>query len=534
MSESALSDYGHYIPPDRGITYFGTGHNIQRITVNENFLLVEDPWLGDFIIGSREDRLFYDFFTTPNAYRSMGVSQLCKSQTSSTIPNVWSFNRLSGLVAQHEFIERMGRDLGATDDQMVAYHVAAEGDDQGHPGFSHAFEQAVQKWGGPENYHEMIWPMIAFLGGTTRVLDRHSVAYDSHVRVPNVAIPPWVARELKQDIDADNFQYIAAEGLMWFDHDGADPEVRKRVRKAFDPNGVEVTPDGQLAFKSPEDALIVSKILLLLATEHWNDPINRTQLHLQIQGGQRSIVKRRLDWMDDVDKGETRKPEDYLHAIDNDFVQAMETGPGRADDFMYVVSNSLNSIAREERRRFIDYKLPQYTAFLLDDRARNYPSEYLEPKRVEFGPRNSSVSTKVVQYSEEDAAKHGGSKLPRLHSDTEAITYTAGPLKNRFINPLVRWKDGHKRLSEINDDFKELLREQQYLQGLGVEVQLVFASEYTEDFREGIEQNEREFEQVRHRSGLTEDQKRKILEIGAERSKELAQASGALVLKHAA
>ena len=524
-------EYGQYVPPDPNITHFSTGHYVQRVTVNERFIMVEDPWQHDFIVGGGDKGLFYDFYTTPNMYRSMAVSQLCKSRSSGTIPNLYTFTRASGLFAQHQAIEHFSRDLDLTDDERIAYHLRAEGDDQAHTAWSHALEQAVQKWGGPENYHEEIWPLIATLGGTASVLDKHGVKYDEKLQVPGIAIPPWVAGE-RPGIDVDNLQYIISEGLSWFDHDGADPQVRERVKAAVKIENFEVTPEGQLAWKDVVTALILAKMLLLEASEHWNEPINRTQLYNQIQAAQRCIVKRRLSWMDKVDKGQTRKPEQYLHAIDQVFIDAMESGPGRSDDFIYVLNNSLNGIAMEDRKRFIDYRLSQYQAFLMDDLTTDFPSEHLKPKRVEFGPNFSNVSTEVVEQA--DMVNSGIGKLPALDKEAPHIQFSAGPLKNRWIDPLVRYKDGYAPLSEIHPPYNRLLKEQQHLQSLGIIVTLMFTDEHNQAFRDGIEQNEHEFEQVRDRPDLTMDQRRRIIEKGAERGKELSQAAGTLVLKNVA
>lgn len=522
--------HGLYIPADENITNFSTGHHVQKVEVNERFIVVEDPWLGDEVITSP---LSYDFFTTPNMQRVMGVSQLCKSTETSTIPNLADFTRAWGLFGQHLLIERILQTQPVTEDERVAYHLYAEGDDQAHLIWSHALELAVQRWGGPENYHETKWPEVAELGGTTRILDKHNVKHDALVHVPGIAIPRWVASE-KPHIDVDRFQYIAAEGLLWFDHDRASPEVRERVRAALDPSNVEITPDGFMAFKNVEDALVTSKIMLLLSTEHWNEPINRTQLHLQILSAQRSIVERRLPWMDQVDKGQTRKPEYYLHAIDGDYLDAMKMGLGQRDDFLYVIRNCLTAIALEERDRFVTYKLPQYEAFILDDYARDYPTEFLPPKRVEFGPAPSSVSTSTVPYTEELKMRNGEAKLPRINPEEPGIQYTAGPLKNRYIDPLVRCRDGYRKLSELNPEYQQLLREQQLLQKLAIVVKLVFAEEYTEAFKRGLHHTEAHFDSVIARPEMTHDQRRRVIELSAERARKAALQAGTLVLKTAA
>ena len=527
MSEIA-GVHGVFVPADESITRFSTGHMAQRVMINESFIMVEDPWLGDFVIN---DPLMYDFFTTPNALRSLGVSQLCKSKESSTIPNLASFDRGWGLLAQNRAVDYFGKQEGLSQDHIRAIHLKLEGNDQAHPAFSHELELAVQRWGGPENWHEQIWPNIARRGGTTKVLDTWNVTYNDQIEIPGFKIPEWAAATDRSDIDIDRLQYIAAEALLWFDNDYVDPAARAKIKGALSLDNFVITPEGKLAFKDAENALVVSKLLMLFSTEHWNDPLNRAHLHLGIHAVQRTILKRRMPWMDEVDKGETRTPSYYYHAIDSSFTEALETGPGRSDNFIYQISNTLNASGMEERRKFIDYRLGEYCRFILDDNAQNYPSDYLEPKRVEFGHKSSSVQTEVVALTEEDRERLSHVKVPSLDSDTDKLSYTAGPLKNRYINPLVQTANGFVRLTEAVKPFAPLLQEQQYLQAQGVKVSFTFNPEYASDFREGMEQNDHNFNEITHNRDMTEDQHRRVIELAAQKSIDEKVKAGRLILK---
>lgn len=525
--------YGVFIPPDENITRFSTGHFAQRLTINDNFMMVEDPGVGDFVI---QDPLMYALHTTPNAMRATAISQLCKNRENATTPNLWSVFREECVVAQYPMVEKFGAQQNLSREHINAIHIAVELPDQGHPVFSHLAEQAIQKWGGPENYHDQKWPYLAKLGGTTTVLSNAGVVFDEQIRVPGYKIPEWAERTDKRDLDVDNLQFIIAEGLRWFDTDNVDVALRSKIRDAIKIDNFEVTDTGHLAAKTPEVALIVAKLLMLFSTEHWNDPLNRAHMHLMIHGMQRSITTRRLAWMDDIDRGETRDPVGYYYGIDDDFTRALETGPGRSDDFIYLVSNTLNSSGIEERRRFVDYKLPEYARFMADDLAQDYPSQYLEPKRVEFGPKSSSMKTEPVELTAEQIKNLSQVKVPELDKDHDALTYVAGPLKNRFVDPLVRQGSEYKRLSEIDSAegraFKKLLAEHQQLQRLGVRVSFAFNPGYAEEFRNGMTRNDLEFNSGSvQRSEMTHDQRRRVIETGAVKAMALGQASGRLVLK---
>jgi len=362
------------------------------------------------------------------------------------------------------------------------------------------------------------------------VLDKYGVKHDENFCIPGVAIPNWVECSAP-DINVDRLQYTVTELLLWFDHDQALPEAREIVRSICSPENMVITSSGDLAFKDIESARIFAKGYLLLTTEHWNDPINRVQLHLLIEAAKRSVIKRRIDWMDAVDKGTTRYPDEYFLGVDEDIVDGMQTGPQNRDDFMYAVKNLLYSIAMQERERYATYKLGEYSAFLLDDKAHDYPSELLGPKRVEFGPPSSQVSIEVNF----DEAEQGGSRVPRLR-EGNGICYDLRPLKNRHVDPLVVLSSGEaKRLSEVDNNYANLLREQQRVRSATVAVRLALAGEFEDAFKDGISENERDFEKLKEETAphMTLDQRRRVIHLGAERAKQSAINAGSLVLANA-
>ncbi len=524
------SHHGLFVPEDTNITRFNTGFNAQRITINESFIMVEDPWQGDFVI---TEPLAYDFYTTPSFFRSLALAQLLKSRESSTLPNVWSFNRGQGVIGQHPMVERFGKMQDLSPEHILAIHIDAEGDDQAHFAFSHKLEFAAQKWGGPENLHERNWPLIASIGGVISVLEKHGVAYNSDIRVPGFTIPEWAKAHERADIDIDRLQYIATEALLWFDNEYVPLEVREKIKAALDLNNYEVTPEGKLACKDVQTGLVLAKLLLLFASEHYNDPLARAHLHLDIHGVQRIILTRRMPWMREVDHGQMRNGTSYFFGIDQDFTDALQTGPGNPDSFIYLVSNTLNASGMEERRRFIDYRLKAYADFILDDKAENYPSEYLEPKRVDFGHRSSTVLTEVVELTDEQREQLDQVKIPRLESGgPDALSYIAGPLKNRYIDPLVRQGDSYVRLSSITSlPYAKLLKEHQYLQTLGIKVTFAFTPDYADAFREGMEDNDQKFSKIVNGPDMTRDQQRKMIENGAKRAIAAGKKAGTLILK---
>ncbi|MGB4758652.1 MAG: hypothetical protein WBP26_01220 [Candidatus Saccharimonadales bacterium] len=528
---------GLYIPPDPNeATSYTTGHHVARMSYIGNgggFVQHESPVLGTTVIGLRQEKdvqnLYYDLLTTPDAMRAHGISQLCKLDTIATIPNTGSLNRMSGHIADlMVVVDSFADRLRFSKDQRLAAQLLVSQDDKAHWAGSHATELIVQGFGGPESQHQFNWQQLAVLGGTAGVLKKHQVAYDPKTMLlPDVALPKFLDAEAP-DINPDRWQYTLAEALTWYDTDNASTSMRERVRDLCSLDKIEISDDGQMVFKDVSDALLFSKIYLLLATEHWNNPINRVQLHLYIQAAQSAIVKRRMPWMRDIDKGQTRHPVYYLNCIDRDILDALSTEDGKRDDFMYAIGNALYPIAAQERRRTIDYKLPEFISFLLDESAQDYPSEYLYPRRVDFGPPSSQVSVHMRPAKETDPK----GKLPVFNEGTDAISYTLRPLKNRFVDPLVKHNGQIVRLSEACAQYKSLLDQQQSLQAMSVEVELAFAGAFREIFKAGVRESDERFASTSDYPPMTKDQKRRVVEGAAQRAVRYAVGAGTVVIKN--
>lgn len=504
-----------------------TGHNVQALEFTYDGIVVRDPWLGEFEVA---DPLIASFHGTANAIRAMGVSQLCKTPYDSTIPNLADLTREECVIAQVPLVEHFGRMQGLSLEEMRAIHIGIEGDDQTHMALSHVLELPLQGWGGQQNFHEKNYGHIARLGGTADVLDEYRLTYDSDMKVKDFRIPEWAHASEREDLDIDRYQYIAAEAYRWFDNDEVDPEVRRKVKEALSIDNFTLTEDGVLAFKHAEHALVVSKLMMLFANEHWSDPVNRAHAHLLIHGVNRSISKRWLPWMDAVDNRSTRRFPYYYYGIDNDFAQVLHEGPGRDDETGYLIGAVLRNSGREERSRFSRYRRKEYSDFIKNDRAVNYPSEYLSPQRVNFGPRSLVVDTQTVSLSPEEIKELKQVKVPKLLEGSPDLTYIAGPFKERFANPQVQVSGGFRRLSEVNPAYRSLLRESEALQSLGVRVTFAFVDRITDIFRKGLADNEDAFVFSLENEQMTPDQQARLIEDAASRAFQLSAKAGRIIV----
>jgi len=524
---------GLYVPGDADPnTVYSTGVNVQCIRDNGNFLYVEDPQLGTFTVGgtnTKYDKLMYALMTTPAMVRSEGISQLCKDESSATIPNTAYFTRRAGMTGLYHVNEYFSGISKLSPQQRLSVHLKQTLPDAAHKLFSHTSELRLQKWGGAENKHETDYPDLAVHGGIANVLGIFDVRVDVNMQLKCGKLPAWTTAE-SPELTPDNIQYTASEALEWFDTDAAPDDIRAVARELGNLKNYSVDEEGNIAFLDEQQALRFAKVYLLLATEHWNDPVNRMQLYLLIEAIQRLILERRLPWMNAVDRGQMRRPEGYFYGIDHDITTALNENHGHTDPTLFAIQGAMYPIASVERRRFVRYKQHEYARFLLDDEARDYPSEHLEPKRVEFGLSHPMVSTIMQPATAEDYAM--SQKMPVPHQDSERLLYDLMPLKNRYVDPRVMDpKTGQsKRLSEINANYKRLLEQQQALQGMKTVVELVFAEKFRANFASEVRKNDRNFDLLADMPPFTHDQKRQIINEAAERAKAIAVASGRLVL----
>jgi hypothetical protein len=126
-----------------------------------------------------------------------------------------------------------------------------------------------------------------------------------------------------------------------------------------------------------------------------------------------------------------------------------------------------------------------------------------------------------------------GTRVPELDEEAPGIRYQLGPLKNRYIDPLVVTATGPKRLSDIDTNYRKLLEEQQYLQRMSTTVELSFAGGFETVFKQGVAGNDRDFAAIKDRSPMTFDQRRRVIEMAAKRAMQIGQQAGTLILKSA-
>jgi hypothetical protein len=427
----------------------------------------------------------------------------------------------------------LAQKLGLSDEQRIGIglHVMA---DLAHGPLSHAHDILLKDDGKEDSHDKRAFDAFEY-GGIFDVLRDRGYTDEAINNLMETEIPPWVESK-SPDLCMDRWQYGVEESRLWFaggSEDANIQEVQKMILETGNMHSVQILEDGRFAFKDIELARIYSKSYLLLSTEHWNDPVNRVQLHLLIETMKHAIVARKYEFMDDIDIGISRNPSNYSYAIDSDVDAVLMSDIDERDDFVYATRSLLRPISSQERERFIRYKQRQYAQFLTDEKATDYPSEILDQATVDFGPPSAHVRilhNGVEEPQNLNEARNNAAMVSKKNGDTK--TFHLAPLKNRYVDPLVITDNGARRLSEIDKNYKKILEQQQRVQATSLDVKFFLSDIFDQHLVNGRERNGKAFEELQKSTdNLSRDQLRHQIEDAADRAEDIAMRIGLISVR---
>ncbi len=497
------------------------------------YLQVRNPLFDEVILDPSSDTpkaVLANIVGTPIGQRGLDLTQLSKDQDHETIRGTHNFYRTGHNIVVGEATDRIARREKATPRQRLAYVLAASLPDFGHGPLSHATDIAVEGPGQKERFHELRVAEALALGGVMDVLKERNIRTKRDGTMKGVAIPPWVECDAP-GICVDRLQYTLQEMLLWF-WDSQAPEAQEIIGMLTEIatlKTIDINEDGNMVFTNVDHARLFAKGYLLLSTEHWNDPVNRVQLYLLIEALKYSIVNRRLPHMTELDHGVTRKPFDYLYAVDSDVIAAMQPHPGDTDPYLFAIANQLAGVGYEERNRFRNFKRPIFETFLRDDLAVEYPSALLHGNLADFGPPSSQFETHLYAGSR-DIPAGVNPQVPHLVEENGVLHYLLSPLKNRFVNPLVRTSKGDIPLGDYDPRYQVLLEQHQRIQRSTLSVHIPTTSTYRELLWEQAQKTSAEFFEAQKKSPkMNKDPKRRGIQAAGQRALAVATARGSYV-----
>lgn len=490
-------------------------------------LRIHDPSLGyAYTIGSQgADGIMYDILNTPIGRRSLDICQLSKSALEDTIEGLEKFRRFQHIAGVYETVRHFCLSSKINPEIALQYALIASVTDFPHGVKSHSTDIMIEGVGGKEVFHETRLDQALEFGGPKEILEKHAFkladpnAKDIQ-RMLGINVPSWVEND-KREPSSDNVNYIAGEGRIWF----PDNEL---VSQATSLDALVINNDGQFVFKDHDVARVWGKLGLLFSSEHWNEPVNRLVELLSVETIKRTIFKRYLNGIDDVDNGLQAVPEDYTFFCDSDFDTVLRDyalDKRHQDGFMTAAYMMLQTLGFTERARFATHKKQVYEEFLADAGAREYPSAYVNPHVAQFGPL--PVFVEVLGDNDKERAEQMTGRGRLLTDDGEPIGFLKN-FKVRQYDPLVNKSNGETcRLSEVDANYKGLLDQHRQAIVYTGAMKLLMNSSVKQTFCAALKDNEvamSQSQKAHHQ--LSPDQLRRVIKGAGERATNLAVARG--------
>jgi hypothetical protein len=486
-------------------------------------LRVHDPALGySYNFSAKNgaaDAVFYDFLTTPAAYRALDIAQLAKGRLEERVPRLHTFKRWDHAAGTLETVRHFGHERGHSEDKIALFGLAAAIGDLAHGVKSHATDIMVEGPGQTEDFHDTRAEQAVKHGGVAQVLQKHGVGLQvtKDGKITN-QLPSWVETDLP-DICVDRANYIAGEASVWFPGNEA-------VRSAISLEALTTTKDGRMAFKDLENARVWGKLGLIFSSEHWNDPIDRTILMVMVETIKQSVLNRYLPGIDDMDNGTPAKVEDYTFLNDDIFDQTLKERANHQhypDRFMTAARYLLRDIGVTERERFEAHKREAYLDFIEDELAADYPSELVNPDSAKYGPKPVSIDFLAADEHAE-AVKEAEDKGTNIFTLNDEPMGVIKHLKKRIYDPLVVTKSGPVRVSQADPNYKQLMKQNDEAVSCVSSIRLLMNEEVRKEFAEAIADNNDRMRQPLR--SLQPDELRRMIDLSAQSALELSKESG--------
>ena len=139
--------------------------------------------------------------------------------------------------------------------------------------------------GGSKTYHENRVVEAFRFGGINDIFEKRGIKVNDRGEMEGIELPPWVESSAP-DMCVDRLQYTLHEMLLWFDGSESSEadEIRQLLADIATLKDIDIDDEGRMVFKDIDQAHLLAKGYSLLSTEHWNEPVNRIQLYLLIEG----------------------------------------------------------------------------------------------------------------------------------------------------------------------------------------------------------------------------------------------------------
>lgn len=401
-----------------------------------------DPVWGRCTIGDEPgDEVFLSLVHTPLVRRSMAIEQLSLDAETATIPGTTQFSRWEHIWGSVILVRKVTENMQLDPRERLILQLRTFVSDLGHTAYSHLGDWMFQGSGGPEDQHDDELLTMLDAGGVIEVLNNHNID-PGKVVFPDVE--DWIERP-SPDLCVDRVDYGAREIKRWLDLlPGA---YTKLTAQSF------TVEDGHMIMASQELATQFAKSFLILATEHWSEPVHRLQLQMQEELVRDVILSEysHILAINPFDYGSFH-PRDVLFTTDGDLTREM----GITWSLARLLRPLMRDMAAAKRRIFAEERKEQLT-YYLGNETPHLPRplehyEYFVNRAGKLPLLPGFVSIYPVQTA---------SDVPDFKQNDNALDFYLPPLKARHVDPLFRDKLGNiQRLSAADENFRELVRQQ--------------------------------------------------------------------------
>jgi hypothetical protein len=456
-------------------------------------IIIGDPLWGSHEIGNQQgDDVFFDLLDTDLVRRTLGVEQLSLDSATATMPGTANFSRWEHMWGSVAFVRTLISDTDIDPHDRLVLQLRTFLSDLGHTAYSHVGDWLSQGNGGPENQHDQDLSKLLENSGIANILKK----YDIEI---NDVVPEepedWIECPAP-DLCVDRVDYASREIQRWFG-------MNLEAHRAWQTGSFSIEGD-KLVMKDRRMAKVFGKASLLLATEHWSEPVHRLQLACQ-----QELIKRVLGHeytgllATNMDGMTEYHPRDLLYTVDTDITREMYF----RDEFLNVLRPIMEQVGQAKRRLFLWERKEELDYFMRDsEEGFPHPLEHygIYAERRSALPLVPSHVSIVPVEKPEDLEDYG--------SNPHTVDFFLPKLKPRQMDPLFYDDDGTvKRLSEEDEEYRLLAEEQARLQAQSYVGRLLVNPDTKKILERGRAENNQAWENATSRPRMKPERFRRLL-----------------------
>jgi hypothetical protein len=472
--------------PRQNYYYEHDTRSIPGYQMLESTIIIRDPVWGECEIGHEPgDEVFLALRDNDLVRRTIGIEQLTLSYDTATIPGTALFSRWEHIWGSVVFVRKMTEDMAIDPRDRLILQLRTFVSDLGHTAFSHLGDWMFQDTG-TEDQHDKDLMDLLEKGGVSDILRAYAIKLEE-VAFPEVT--DWVECP-SPDLCVDRVDYGAREMQRWLN-------TSSDMNRIFSPDAFTIC-EGKIVIQDERTARMFGKAFLLLATEHWGEPVHRLQLKLKEEAVKRVLVA----------EHSSIHPRDLMYTTDADITREMYM----RDNYLQMVWPLMQAIGLHRRRVFAHERFRQLEGFLYEN-----TDQYPKPT-VHYGGifATAQLCPPSISLFEGTSIEDIQTRVPDYLKNPHAVDFYLGPLKLRSVDPLFVGDNNQvQRLSEVDSNFKVLRQKQQQVSEQAYVARLHVNADTKKIIETGMAENKLAWSQAVQYPRMEAEQLRRTLHDGS-------------------